>query len=195
MSVMKTIDCFTFATLVRNHERLNLVDIRPKEEFTAGHIPGAQSIPLSQLVEPRISWQKPSIRGRVYVIANDVPCASLASGSLRGSGIRDVVAVEGGMPAWIQQGLPVRGAKSSLSGSTLLAAAGMILGLAAGITFAVDQIATSIVILLGGGLLFLNAGFARPRSNPSNRRSRKAQGDFMASRTPLELFGSYASSI
>ena len=42
-------DCSTLETLIENHEPVNLIDIRPKNEFREMHIPGARSLPLAEL--------------------------------------------------------------------------------------------------------------------------------------------------
>ena len=46
---MKTMDCLTLETLIENHEPVDLIDIRPKNEFREMHIPGARSLPLAEL--------------------------------------------------------------------------------------------------------------------------------------------------
>ncbi|PYL17509.1 MAG: hypothetical protein DME30_06775 [Verrucomicrobia bacterium] len=46
---MKMMDCSTLGMLVVNHEPIELIDVRSKNEFAAMHIPGARSIPFGEL--------------------------------------------------------------------------------------------------------------------------------------------------
>ena len=82
---------------LRRHDVV-LVDVRPPEEFEAGHIDGAHSIPLDEL-EQRLD-QLPSdteivayCRGPFCVYANE------AVRKLRAAG-RDARRLEGGWPEW-----------------------------------------------------------------------------------------------
>ena len=47
-------DCLTLETLIENHEPVNLIDIRSRNEFRAIHIPGARCFPLADRVHSRI---------------------------------------------------------------------------------------------------------------------------------------------
>jgi len=51
---MKMVDCSALETLVVNHERIELIDVRSKKEFAAIHIPGARSVPFGELAAARI---------------------------------------------------------------------------------------------------------------------------------------------
>ena len=51
---MSMMDCSVLGTLVVNHEPIDLIDVRSKNEFAAMHIPGAQSLPFGELVTPGI---------------------------------------------------------------------------------------------------------------------------------------------
>ena len=42
-------DCSKLGLLIENGERLDLVDVRPRDKFAAAHIPGARSMPLPGL--------------------------------------------------------------------------------------------------------------------------------------------------
>jgi len=82
-----------------------LVDVRPPEEFDAGHIPGARSIPLEELAK-RLS-ELPAdhevvayCRGPYCVYADD------AVRELNRRGYR-AQRLEDGYPEWKQAGLPV----------------------------------------------------------------------------------------
>lgn len=46
---MKEISIDGFYDLVQDNENLDIIDVRTKEQFDSGHIPGAIHIPLSEL--------------------------------------------------------------------------------------------------------------------------------------------------
>lgn len=88
-------------------DEVALLDVRPAEEYAAGHIPGARSVPLGQLAEavPTLETQQPVVtycRGRFCVMAHD---------AVRILGSHGVVArrLEDGMLEWRGRGLPVEG--------------------------------------------------------------------------------------
>ena len=84
---------------------VTVLDVRPAAEYAAGHIPGAISIPITQLRE-RLAELPPEAeiaaycRGPYCVFAHD------AVRLLRASG-RAARRLDGGMPEWRLGGLPV----------------------------------------------------------------------------------------
>ena len=101
------------ALLQRVRKRLvTVLDVRPREEYQAGHIPGAISIPLKELKDrlaelPRDQDIVAYCRGPYCVLA------AQAVELLQGHGFR-VVRLEDGVPDWRARGLPVAmGAKAS----------------------------------------------------------------------------------
>lgn len=46
---MKNIDIKDFAKLVESGKDINLIDVRPEDYYTDGHIPGAENVPLENL--------------------------------------------------------------------------------------------------------------------------------------------------
>lgn len=85
-----------------------VVDVRPEEEYGAGHIAGARSIPVAELGKrlrevPKSSEVVAYCRGPYCVFAHD------AVRLLRRRGYR-AVRLEDGFPEWEAAGLPVEGA-------------------------------------------------------------------------------------
>jgi rhodanese-related sulfurtransferase len=85
--------------------RAVVVDVRPVEEYRAGHIPGALSIPVAELDRrlaelPRRKEIVAYCRGPYCVMAYD------AVARLRARGLRARRLVEG-LPEWRAAGLPV----------------------------------------------------------------------------------------
>jgi rhodanese-related sulfurtransferase len=82
-----------------------VLDVRPATEYTAGHIPGAVSLPIGQL-EQRLAELPSSgevvayCRGPYCVFAHD------AVRLLRANG-HTARRLDGGMPEWRLAGLPV----------------------------------------------------------------------------------------
>src|SRR3954447_15965572 len=75
-----------------------LVDVRPSEEFEAGHIPGARSVPLDEL-EERLPERPPG--GEVVAYCRGRLCAYAHDGvrRLRATG-REARRLEEGWPEW-----------------------------------------------------------------------------------------------
>lgn len=94
--------------LARAREGLvTVIDVRPPEEYRAGHLPGAVNIPLQQL-EQRLETL-PAERDIVaYCRGPYCVLAFEAVARLRRSG-RRAQRLENGYPEWRQAGLPVEG--------------------------------------------------------------------------------------
>lgn len=90
-------------------EALNLIDVRTPEEYRAGHVPGAQSIPLNTLMARGNEIPKD---GEVYVICQMGGRSAQAIMFLAQQfGMNNLTNIDGGTGAWIGAGYPVeRGA-------------------------------------------------------------------------------------
>ncbi len=84
---------------------VTVVDVRPPEEFRAGHLPGAISIPLEQL-ESRLDQLDPSQEIVAYCRGPHCILAFEAVARLRSKGLR-ARRLQDGFPEWKQAGLPV----------------------------------------------------------------------------------------
>ena len=80
-----------------------LVDVREPDEYEAAHVPGAELVPLGQVVA-RVG--EISRDGPVYVICQSGSRSAKAVQWYRSQGI-DAYNVAGGTKAWIERGHPV----------------------------------------------------------------------------------------
>jgi rhodanese-related sulfurtransferase len=96
----------------RQAEGATLIDVRRPEEFADARVPGAQLIPMGELVE-RI--EEVPTDGTVYVICATGARSAKAAAHFRSQGI-DAVNVAGGTLAWIDAGLPIDRAGSEAGG-------------------------------------------------------------------------------
>ena len=80
-----------------------IIDVRQPEEYVAGHVAGAELIPLGEVVArlDEIPADQP-----VYVICQSGGRSLKAAKFLRASGY-DATSVAGGTQAWIDSGRPV----------------------------------------------------------------------------------------
>jgi len=81
-----------------------LLDVREPWEYIAGHVPGAELIPLGEL-EQRVS-EIPRDRP-VFAICHSGQRSLAAAGYLLALGYREVTNVDGGTAGWIERGYPV----------------------------------------------------------------------------------------
>jgi rhodanese-related sulfurtransferase len=81
-----------------------LLDVREPWEYQAGHVPGAQLIPLGEL-EQRVT-EVPRDRP-VLAICHSGQRSLAAAGYLQQLGYTSVSNVDGGTAAWIERGYPV----------------------------------------------------------------------------------------
>lgn len=92
--------------LARAREGLvTVLDVRPPEEYAAGHLPGAVNIPLSQL-EQHLDDLDPSTEVVAYCRGPHCVLAFDAVARLREQGF-EARRLDGGLPEWRLAGLPV----------------------------------------------------------------------------------------
>jgi len=85
---------------------LVVLDVREKDAFEAGHVPGAKHLPRGQL-ELRINEVLPDPTARVVTICEFGKLSTLAAATLRDLGFLRAAALDGGMKAWRDGGFPV----------------------------------------------------------------------------------------
>jgi len=90
----------------RNDLGLILLDVREKDAFTDGHIPGARHLPRGQL-ELRVNAELPDPTQRILVACEFGRISTLAAATLRELGYTKAAALDGGIKAWRESGLPM----------------------------------------------------------------------------------------
>ena len=80
------------------------IDLRPAEQFQAGHIAQARNVPLAQVSQKAASLPK---NKPLLLVCEQGRDSARAIAELRRQGFPEVAALEGGMRAWNQAGLPV----------------------------------------------------------------------------------------
>ena len=102
-----------FMSLTELNERLGgnrrdfvILDLREKEAFDAGHVPGAVHLPRGQL-ELRVNSELPDPTVRILTYCEFGKISTLAAATLRELGYGRAVALDGGMKAWREAEYPV----------------------------------------------------------------------------------------
>jgi glyoxylase-like metal-dependent hydrolase (beta-lactamase superfamily II)/rhodanese-related sulfurtransferase len=85
---------------------LVVLDVREKDAFDAGHVPGAMFLPRGQL-ELRVNEAFPDPTVRIVAICEFGKISTLAAATLRSLGYKHAVALDGGMKSWREAGRPV----------------------------------------------------------------------------------------
>jgi len=86
-----------------NSRDLVVIDVREKDAFDAGHVPGAVHLPRGQL-ELRVNSMFPDPTVRILAACEFGKISTLAAASLRELGFTRAVALDGGMSAWRDAG-------------------------------------------------------------------------------------------
>jgi glyoxylase-like metal-dependent hydrolase (beta-lactamase superfamily II)/rhodanese-related sulfurtransferase len=86
-----------------NSRDLIVIDVREKDAFDGGHVPGAVHLPRGQL-ELRVNNMFPDPTVRILACCEFGKISTLAAASLRELGFMRAVALDGGMSAWREAG-------------------------------------------------------------------------------------------
>ena len=86
-----------------NSRDLIVIDVREKDAFDGGHVPGAVHLPRGQL-ELRVNMMFPDPTVRILACCEFGKISTLAAASLRELGFTRAVALDGGMSAWREAG-------------------------------------------------------------------------------------------
>lgn len=94
------------ATQLINREDAQVLDVREQAEWAKGHIHGARHLPSGEIAQRVGELEKFRTKPLIVVCASGQRSAS-ASGALRKAGFEKVFALDGGIGAWEQAGLPL----------------------------------------------------------------------------------------
>jgi rhodanese-related sulfurtransferase len=94
------------ATQLINQGKTVIVDVRDAAEFATGHIRDAKNIPLNDL-QQRIGELDKSKSKNVIVMCQSGVRSAKAAGQLKKAGFEKAVSLNGGLAAWLAQGLPI----------------------------------------------------------------------------------------
>ena len=86
---------------------LIVIDVRERDAYQAGHIPGARLLPRGQL-ELRVNQDLPDPTRRILTYCEFGRISTLAAATLRGMGFQRAVALDGGMKAWREAAYPIK---------------------------------------------------------------------------------------
>jgi glyoxylase-like metal-dependent hydrolase (beta-lactamase superfamily II)/rhodanese-related sulfurtransferase len=105
MSLVELKMCLEF-----RKDELVVLDVRERDAFEAGHIPGARLLPRGQL-ELRVNEELTDPTSRILAYCEFGRVSTLATATLRQMGFRGAVALDGGMKAWREAGYEVKTGK------------------------------------------------------------------------------------
>jgi glyoxylase-like metal-dependent hydrolase (beta-lactamase superfamily II) len=89
---------------------LVVLDVREKDAFDAGHLPGARHLPRGQL-ELRVDKELPDPGARILTYCQLGRVSTLAAATLRQMGYTRAVALDGGYNEWVKGGYPLEPTK------------------------------------------------------------------------------------
>ena len=92
--------------MIDNKEKIIILDVRDKEEFETGYIPGAINLSRGML-EFKISALIPDKNARIIVYCGIDLRGPLAARTLNEFGYKNAVNINGGLKAWKAAGYPI----------------------------------------------------------------------------------------
>jgi glyoxylase-like metal-dependent hydrolase (beta-lactamase superfamily II)/rhodanese-related sulfurtransferase len=94
------------ARIDAGEDDLIVLDVREREMYAGGHVPGARILPRGQL-ELRVNQELPDPTRRILTCCELGHVSTLAAATLREMGFLHTVAMDGGMKAWREAGYPL----------------------------------------------------------------------------------------
>jgi glyoxylase-like metal-dependent hydrolase (beta-lactamase superfamily II) len=92
------------------NNELVILDVRERDAYEEGHIPGAKLLPRGQL-ELRVNQDLPDPTRRIVTCCEFGRISTLAAATLREMGFQRAAALDGGMKGWRDAGYPIRSGK------------------------------------------------------------------------------------
>jgi rhodanese-related sulfurtransferase len=92
--------------MIDNKEKIIILDVRDKEEFETGYIPGAVNLSRGML-EFKISTLIPDKNARIIVYCGIDLRGPLATKTLNEMGYKNAVNINGGLKVWKAAGYPI----------------------------------------------------------------------------------------
>lgn len=92
--------------LSQRRNDLIVLDVRERDAYDAGHLPGAMFLPRGQL-ELRVNDAFPDPTVRIVAVCEFGKISTLAAATLRSLGYMHAAALDGGMKAWREAGMAV----------------------------------------------------------------------------------------
>lgn len=86
-----------------------ILDVREKDAYAAGHVPGAVHLPRGQL-ELRVNDALPDPGVEILTVCEFGKISTLAAATLRDMGFERATALDGGMAIWRERGHPIESA-------------------------------------------------------------------------------------
>ena len=135
-----------------------VLDVRTVAEYRAGHIPGAQLIPIEELTPEVLETQfkRPGLGNEetLYITCQAGPRAEQAAERLKLAGFDKLALVEGGTQRWEQAGLPMqRCGKAIALERQVQIAVGSLLVMKVLLGFSVHELFFALAALIGVGLI------------------------------------------
>lgn len=153
---MKTITATELAELHRRNPHLELLDVRTPAEFAEVHVSFARNLPLDQL-NPReyLAGRNGSSGQPLYFICRSGKRSEMAAERFVAAGFHDVINVQGGTTAAVNQGLPVEksGKKAISVERQVQMTAGAIILTGVALSF-FHWSGILVAGMIGGGLMF-----------------------------------------
>lgn len=125
---------------------IRLLDVRTGAEFARGHVSGACNVPLDRLGTYAAELRE--VREPIVLVCRSGARARTAQELLRAAGMRNLHLLEGGMLAWGQERLPVRG--RALSMRQVLGRVAGIAGVVAAVLYSRTSPLTAVVLAFLG---------------------------------------------
>lgn len=139
-------------------EYIPVVDVRTPAEYRAGHIAGAQLIPIEELsadiLQQRFMRSDLGHTKTLYLTCLAGPRAQQAAEHLQQIGLGNVVLIEGGIQGWQQAGLPLRRCGKAIAlERQVQIAIGSLLVMKVLLGFSVHELFFAFTAVIGTGLI------------------------------------------